>query len=179
MGRLLTRAVAQAGLSEIAARALEGRGLDAADIERLRAADVLVVAGLADAVRKKHRGDEVRVLSVEAARREPELCRLDLPAGGAEGPTGQELLVQVALARLRTPCDKAIGFSFEQLGLELSQTALVFGADALFGDLGSKRTLPLLDGQAARRAELTGLIERSGRRVRFVEVASVSLESRS
>jgi 2-iminoacetate synthase ThiH len=179
MGRLLTRAVAQAGLSELAARALEGRGLNAEDIERLREANVLLVAGLADAVRKKHRGDEVRVLSIEAARREPDLYRLDLPAGAADGPTGQELLLLVALARLRTPCDKAIALSFEQLGLELAQTALVFGADALFGDLGSKRTLPLLDGHAARRAELTGLIERSGRRVRFVEVAPAALESRS
>jgi hypothetical protein len=50
----------------------------------------------------------------------------------------------------------------------------------LFGDLGGKRTLPLIDGPDARRVELTGLIERSGRRVVFEGAArSADLEQRS
>jgi hypothetical protein len=179
MRRLLNRAVDQAGLSAIAERALGGRGLGQQDIERLRSADVLIVAGLADAVRKRHRGDEVRLLSNELARREPDLVRLDLPAGRNDGPTGQELLLQVALCRLATPAGKAIGVSFEQLGLELSQVALSFGADALFGDLTQKRVLPLLDGPRARREQISGLVERGGRRARWVDAPATAVESRS
>src|SRR5205814_1365550 len=119
-------------------------GLSEADLARLRAADVLVVAGLADLVRAKHRGDEVRLLGGEAARRANDLTRLDLDAGGAAGATGQELLLRIALARLALPANKGLAVGFEQIGLQLAQTALAFGADALFGDLGSKRTLPLL-----------------------------------
>jgi hypothetical protein len=167
MGRLLTRARAQAGLTELAARAGEGRGLAPDDIARLRSSDVLLVAGLADAVRKQVRGDEVRVLGQDAARREPALMRLELALGGAEGATGQELLLEVALARLATPGTYAIGVNLDALGLELAQTALAFGADVWIADLAGKRTLPLLDGAGARREELSGLIERSGRRPRF------------
>jgi hypothetical protein len=50
----------------------------------------------------------------------------------------------------------------------------------LYGDLGGKRTLPLIDGPDARRTELTGLIERSGRKVVFEAVSRGSdLEQRS
>ena len=75
--------------------------------------------------------------------------------------------------------------SFEQIGLGLAQVALAFGADVLIGDLRAQRTLPLLDGPVARRAELTGLVERTGRRVRFVEqepaieAQPIVMESRS
>ena len=179
MGRMLTAAIERAALSDVLERALTGKGLDAADLARLRSADVLVVAGIADAVRAKHRGDEVRVLSPETARRTPDFIKLDLDAGQAEGPTGQDLLVQIAVARLSTPCTQGIAVSAEQIGLELAQTALMFGADGLIGDLvGSKRTLPLLDGREARKAELTGLIQRTGRTARFVE-QEITLEQRS
>lgn len=174
MGRLLIQAIERAGLSELAERALVGAGLAAGDLARLRRADLLVVAGLADELRRRHRGDEVRLLSAEAARREPDLVRPSLPALSAAGATGQELLLEVALARLAAPRDRGIAIGFEETGLELAQVALAFGAEALFGDLGSKRTLPLLDGEAARREELKGLIERAGRRVRVVEDARSS-----
>jgi hypothetical protein len=181
MGRLLSHAIEQAGLGDVAERALAGHGLGEGDLARLRAADVLLVAGLADMVRERHRGDEVRLLGNEAARRATDLVRVDLQAGGAEGPTGQELLARIALARLAAPADKGVAIGLEQIGLELAQTALAFGADAVFGDLGSKRTLPLLDGAAARRHEITGLIERAGRRVRWVDLnaAAMGSESRS
>jgi hypothetical protein len=183
MGRLLSHVIDQAGLGDIAARALEGQGLGADDLARLRGADVLLVAGLADLVRERHRGDEVRLLPSEAARRESDLVRVDLDAGGASGPTGQELLLRIALARLAAPVSKGIAVGFDQIGLELAQTALAFGADALFGDLGGKRTLPLLDGPAARRHEITGLIERAGRSVRWVDLNATAsdhnAESRS
>lgn len=179
MGRMLTAAIERSGLADVAERALLGKGVDAADLARLARADVLVVAGIADAVRAKHRGDEVRVLSPDAARRAGDTVKLDLDASRADGPTGQDLLVRIALARLSTPCALGIAVSAEQIGLELAQTALMFGADAIIGDLvASKRTLPLLDGPQARKTELEGLIQRAGRKVRFVE-PEPALEQRS
>jgi hypothetical protein len=181
IGRLLSNALTQAGLRELAERALRGDGLALADVARLERADLLLVAGLADAVRRLHRGDEVRMLGSAAARREAELLRLQLDASRADGPTGEELLREVAVARLATPCSRAIAVSLPQLGLELAQTALAFGADALYGvDLETKRTLPLLNGKAARQKEIEGLLERAGRRVRWVEDApAAAAESRS
>lgn len=177
MGRLLSHAIDQAGLGDIATRALAGQGLGGDDLARLRNADVLLVAGLADMVREHYRGDEVRLLGSEAARREGDLVRVDLDPGGARGATGQELLLSIALARLATPASQGIAVGFDQVGLELAQTALAFGADALFGDLGGKRTLPLLEGPAARRHEITGLIERAGRSVRWVDLNATALEN--
>ncbi|HMI93536.1 MAG TPA: hypothetical protein VK509_19320, partial [Polyangiales bacterium] len=92
MGRLWMKAVERAGLSELVERALSGRGLDSRDLATLRASDVLLVAGLADAVRERHRGDEVRLLPAEQARLQPDLVRVQFDAGGSDGPTGQELL---------------------------------------------------------------------------------------
>jgi 2-iminoacetate synthase ThiH len=170
MGRMLMGAIERARLTDVAERALTGKGLGAADLVRLKKADVLVVAGIADAVRAKHRGHEVLVLSTDAAQHEAGIVALDLDADLAVGPTGQDLLVQIAMARLATPCKQGIAVSCEQIGLELAQTALVFGADALIGDLvASKKTLPLLDGKEARKAELMGLIQRSGRTARFLD----------
>jgi 2-iminoacetate synthase ThiH len=162
------QAVERAGLSELAARALSGSGLDARDLATARGSDVLVVAGLADAVRERHRGDEVRLLASDQARLQSDLVRLQLDAGSVDGPTGQDLLFEIAIARLATPASRGIAVSVEQLGLQLAQTALAFGADTLIADLSSKRTLPLLDGPAARREEIAGLLQRAGRRVRFV-----------
>jgi 2-iminoacetate synthase ThiH len=173
IGRQLQKALDRAGLTELAARALSGQGLGPADIAALERADLLVLAGLADAVRRQHRGDEVRMFGGMPARREPQLVRLTLESGHADGPTGAELLREVALARLRTPGDQSVGVNYEQLGLELAQVALTFGADALIGDLESKRTLPLLSGSAARRQEITGLIERAGRRVKWIDAQPV------
>ncbi len=179
MGRLATAAIERAGLAALQQRALQGQGLCAEDLARLRETDTLVLAALADGVREQHRGDEVRLLGSEAARRAHDLVALELDAGGADGPTGEELLREVALARLRVACDQGIGLSFDRLGLELAQTALAFGADALFGDFARARVLPLLDGPAARRVEITGLIERAGRRVRWVDASAATLWSRS
>jgi 2-iminoacetate synthase ThiH len=179
MGRLLSRAIEHAGLSDVAERALSGAGLGEGDLARLRASDVLLVAALADAVRARFHGEEVRVYGLEAARREPDLQRVSLDAGRSDGPTGQELLFEIAIARLEAPASKSIAVSLEQLGLELAQTALTFGADALIGDLTTKRTLPLADGPGERRKELAGLLERAGRRIRFADEPSRLLEQTS
>ncbi len=181
MGRLLMRAVQAAGLSDIAERVLAGEGLGSADMERLRHADLLLVVGLADLAREKFRGDEVRVFT-NGTPRDPSIVVVDLAvdlAAASSGLTGTEILLEVARERLRTPSDRALAVSLERLGVELAQTALCFGADVLYGDLAGKSTLPLLDGVQARREELGGLVERSGRRVRFMDAESESLEQHS
>jgi hypothetical protein len=170
MGRVFVRAIEAAGLVDYRQRALSGQGLSASDTEHLRGADLLLVAGLADEVRAEFRGEDVRILSSasSAAQAEPKLVVFDVCACES-GLTGAEVLRELALLRLTTPADTAVAVSFEALGLELAQTALLFGADVLLGDLGSARTLPLLDGPIARRRELEGLVARSGRRARFAE----------
>jgi 2-iminoacetate synthase ThiH len=165
MGRILDRALEQAGLSDLAERALQGRGLTDAELCRLRAADVLLLAGLADAVRERFHGDDVRLMGTAAAQHDPELLRLAFEDRGEGARTGQELLSEVALARLATPGQRSIGVRVDELGLQLAQVALTFGADVLLCELGGDRILPLLDGPQARRAELALLIERAGRRV--------------
>jgi hypothetical protein len=180
IGRLLQNALKEAGLLELGERALRGEGLELPEIAALERADLLLVAGLADALRARYRGDEVRLFASTTAKREADLLRVQLDAGRTDGPTGAELLRQIALARLSTPCSQSVGVSFEQLGLELAQTALAFGADALWGDLETKRTLPLLSGKAARRQEIEGLIARAGRRARWIEDSQPApAESRS
>lgn len=178
MAGILNRALQQAGLSAIAARVLRGDGLADADLQAVHAADVLLLAGLADAVRVQFHGDEVRVLPRQVALREPELVRLGCDVAGEL--TGQELLQRVALCRLTTPGAQSIAVDVEQYGLQLAQVALSFGANALFGEFGNTRGLALLDGPQARKTELAGLIARAGRRARFDEArGAVQLESRS
>ncbi|HKP59629.1 MAG TPA: hypothetical protein VJV78_23055 [Polyangiales bacterium] len=163
MGSMLTRAIDEAGFSETQRRVLAGERLAPEEFERLRAADLLVVAGLADLKRKQFRGDQVRLIGSERPE-DPTLQVFD-PSVQQKAATGADLLREIALLRLRTPGEQALAVSFDELGVELAQTALVFGADVLFGDLGGKRTLPLIDGPEARRNELKGLIQRSGREV--------------
>lgn len=166
MGRIWQQALEQAGLGDVAARALEGKGLGAADLARLEGAELLLVGSLADAVRHAHRGPEVRVLTPERARVERALVRVE-PDLSADGLTGEEALRHVALARLAAPGSRSVGVGFDALGLQLAQVALIFGADLWWGELGGKRTLPLLDGPAARRREIDGLLARAGRSARW------------
>ena len=177
MGRVLSKAIEAAGLSEVRARALAGTALTQTDIEQLRGTDLLLVAGLADEVRARFRGDDVRIVP-KARVREPKLAVFEAVPEAA-GATGADVLREVALLRLRTPGDTALAVSYDALGLELAQTALLFGADVLFGELLGKRTLPLLDGPSARRREIAGLVERSGRRPRFADEADQSLAEHS
>ena len=179
MGRMLEAALSAAGLKDLAARALEGKGLDPDDMERVRAADTLLVSAMADAVRATHRGDRVRLLDTPVALAEAQLVRVDADSGGGEGITGEEILREVAYARLSTPAGRSVGVCLEALGLELAQTALIFGADVLWGDLAGRRTLPLLDGPEARRAEIAGLVQRSGREPVWQPTPALPLEQHS
>lgn len=177
IGAMLRRALEGAGLVDVAERTLAGRGLVEGDLVRLRQADTLILAGLADAARVRHRGDDVRMSSEESARRAG-MVVLDVRVDGGEGPTGEEILREVALARLATPGARGIAVRVDAIGLELAQTALAFGADALCVDVRATRALPLLDA-ADRRKEMTGLVERAGRRVLWEDaVAQPTLEAR-
>jgi len=175
MGKVFSRALERAGLTDLHSRALSGESLTRAELLRLEAADLLLVAGLADAMRARFRGDEVRFVRASSAR---ELDLIVFKGVASEhGATGAEVLRELALLRLSTKPSTGIAVSVEALGLELAQTALLFGADTLIGDLSNARTLPLLDGAAARQRELAGLVARSGRRVTFAEPEPV-LEQR-
>jgi hypothetical protein len=167
MGRVFSRALAAAGLSDLLACVLSGQPLGQAELLRLAAADLLLVAGLADVMRAHYHGDDVPVLRASTLREPAQRVCVFAGAISEHGATGAELLRELALLRLRTPASTRIAVSMEALGIELAQTALLFGADALIGDLTSARTLPLLDGAGARRRELEGLVARSGRRLRF------------
>ena len=173
MGRVFSRVLAEAGLSDLQARVLSGQPLEPAELQQLAAADLLLVAGLADAMRAHFHGDDVQVLRGSARD-----VRLFEGTTSEHGATGAELLRELALLRLRTPARTRIAVSVEQIGIELAQTALLFGADTLIADLTSARTLPLLDGAGARRRELEGLVARSGRRLRFGDVEPEQLEQR-
>jgi hypothetical protein len=178
MGRVLMRVLGEAGLLDVTERALSGLGVSDADLSRLRAADMLLVAGLADLVRAKFHGDEVRVFT-SVTLRDPSVAVVTRAQLG-DAKTGGEALHELALLRLQVPAERKLAVSFDDFGLELAQTALVFGVDTLFGELGGKRTLPLLDGPEARRAEIAGLVQRSGRSVRFVEeTARAATEQRT
>jgi hypothetical protein len=167
MGRVLSRAIEAAGLAECRARVLSGAALGKDELAQLRAADLLLVAGLADEKRQHFHGDEVGIVARSRVHA-PNVVVFD-EAPSELGATGAELLRELALLRLTTAAEVSIAVSFDALGLELAQTALLFGADMLFGDLGGKRTLPLLEGPAARRVEIEGLVARSGRRARFID----------
>ena len=179
LSSLVARALSEAGLSDVAERLLARQLPHEGDIARLQQADTLVLAALADAVRERSCGERVRVMASEVARRARDVVRVSPDVMRVDGPTGEEALREVALARLTTPQDQHVGVGIEELGLELAQVALTFGADTLWTDLDARRTLPLLDGPAARREELAGLIARAGRRVEWVDALPPRLEQRS
>jgi 2-iminoacetate synthase ThiH len=98
-----------------------------------------------------------------------------------DGPqtTGEEVLRAIALARLSTPVSRAVAVGWDHVGLQLAQTALVFGANVLFGGIGAQGVLPLADNPGIRRQEITGLVQRALRTPQWVETAQAQLESRS
>jgi hypothetical protein len=179
LSSLITRALEEAGLADLSERLFAGQLPHEGDLARLREADTLVLAALADALREHCRGDRVRAMSSDAARRARDLVRVSPDVMRADGTTGEQALREVALARLTSAQDRSVGVGIEEVGLELAQVALTFGADVLWTDLDARRTLPLLDGPAARRTELAGLIARSGRSVEWVDAPTAAVEQRS
>jgi hypothetical protein len=171
---LVRRAVLAAGLGSFAARSLRGEPSSPDDRARLEGADLLAVAALADALRERACGDEVWLVDGHGVStlRSGRAVRWVTPAlGGAEGVTGIEALREVAVARLLTPPSVSIGVSWDVVGFELAQVALLFGADVLGGMPRRKGGLPVLDpgARAARREEIASLVARAGRRPRWCD----------
>ena len=170
MGPMLRAAIREAGLSEVAELVLAGQALAGSRLEPLRHADVMLVAAMADHVRKRVAGAQVSLVDGSFALHGLDV-RVVPPLCDADGLTGEAALREVALLRLGTAPDVELGLSWDDWGLALAQAALLFGVSALCGQLGSRRVLPLLDSTPKRRSELTGLITRSGRVARWYQAA--------
>jgi 2-iminoacetate synthase ThiH len=181
---LVDRALREAGLAEIdTARYLGDHAEVRAATARLERADLLALGALADRVRKREVGDVVRVhLRAES---EP-------PPPSLEGsPTGLAFLRAVAIARITGPRAACVRVDWTQVGIELAQVALGFGANALTGVVSNKRGLPIAESETsgtgkrservsarlAKKRELAALVERSGRRALFVNEANEEEEA--
>jgi 2-iminoacetate synthase ThiH len=163
MSALVDRALAEAGLTEIY-EARRAGDLDPAQVDYLERVDLLALGALADRIRKEEVGDEVHVFS---ARRDDLLLVSARP----------DLLRRVAVARIRSPRGARIAVDWNDVGIELAQVALGFGASDLVGHVQMKRGLPIAEGalggvgkkselvplELLKKKELEGYIKRSGR----------------
>ncbi|HQY60750.1 MAG: hypothetical protein IPF92_05355 [Myxococcales bacterium] len=183
MSALVDRALERAGLLAVARARLRGEPWPAEADGRLAAATLLTVGALADAVRVRSAGDAVGfhdaasagVVWVETS---------SLEDAGA----GLALLRRVATLRVRLPDAVRIGVNYNELGIELAQVALGFGASELCGRLATKRGLPIADdatkrvkgrgqvsAQELQRDELASLVACVGRRAVFLPNGARSL----
>jgi 2-iminoacetate synthase ThiH len=185
MSRLVDRAIDAAGLSGVAAARRAGT-ITAADMARLRDADLLALGALADRVRRDEVGEEVRIYPSfqddSQSSGQAHSATIVLPSADHE-LTGLELLREVAIARVTGPYAAAVRVDWTSCGLELAQVSLGFGANELAGQITSKRGLPLADGeligvgkrsrwelaQTQKKRELAALVRRAGREPVFAE----------
>lgn len=173
IGGYLRRVLERAGLCACVERLERGATASLDDLVLLRSAPLGAVAALADAVRQRGRGGDVR-LWVEGSI--PSESRPVVLSGATcDGP---ELLRRVALARLSTPVGGSVALHVEA-GLPLAEVALGFGADALVVDATAARALPLADGSPALRAQLENMVRRCGRRALWQGRSGPSVEQRS
>lgn len=164
MKALVAAAIAEAGLGEIfEARRAGNISLVHALLPKLEAADLLALGALADEIRKLEVGAEVRVFTSALAE---DAAVIDVKSREIRGTSqGLDLLRDVAIARITGPAAARVRVDAMQIGIQLGQVALGFGASELaFAD---KRALPMADDHRIDRQELTGLIERAGRRPSF------------
>jgi 2-iminoacetate synthase ThiH len=177
MSALSDQAIVKEGLWPLfearRARDLEGaRGM----AQALETADLLAVGALADAVRREEVGDVVRLYA--NARPEADAAAVDVRKAGAGDSSGIRLLRDVAIARITGPLAARVRVDWSEIGLELAQVALGFGASELVGPIANKRGLAIADDatkkvkgagmvsvQAMKQRELAGLVERGGRTV--------------
>ena len=186
MSALVDGALDAAGLAPLAAAR---RGGDYALVHvlagALETADLLVVGALADALRKEEVGDVVRVFANVEADRAPEVVLVD-------GAPGLPLLRRIAIARIVSPKGARVRVDWAEIGLDLAQVALGFGASELVGPIANRRGLPIAESstlkvkgagmvsvQALKRRELDALLATAGRRAVFApcRVDAVSSEA--
>ncbi len=147
----------------------------------LRAADLLALGALADEIRTVDVGADVRFCTQASAAERAAYRGVFVPRAGK---TGFEFLREVAIARITAEPGECVRVDWDDAGFELSQVALGFGANEIWGALANKRGLPILDEemkkvkgegmvslQALKRRELSRLLSHVGRNVVFVETS--------
>ena len=164
---LARAAIDAAGFGDAVRRRAAGGALDAADLVRAAALDLLVLGAAADEVRRADVGDEVRI----HLGRAPEATEALVVIDARETKRGTELLRHTALARLALPAQGRLCVDFGVVGLEIAQVCLAFGASELAGPLSDRRALALASSGAAptKRAALAGYVTRAQRTPVFVE----------
>ncbi len=183
MSHLVDRALEVAGLSSIA----EAR--EAEDFTRVRAhaallgsADLLAVGALADRIRRREVGDDVRVFANTSADDGDDVVRVTLTAGDGGELSGFAMLRRVAVARIVGPRAARVRVDWSESGFDVAQVALGFGASELVGPIANRRGLPIADGaavkvkgqgmvesQALKKKEIASLLALAGRRAVFFE----------
>jgi 2-iminoacetate synthase ThiH len=154
----------------------------------LERADLLAVGALADLVRSEEVGDLVRLYA--NVRPEPTADVIEVRRGTSDDGAGIRFLRAVAIARITGPVAAIVRVDWAEIGLELAQVALGFGASELVGPIANKRGLAIADDaekkvkgagmvsvQAMRQEELAGLVRRSGRRVLVIGPRGVETEA--
>jgi 2-iminoacetate synthase ThiH len=188
---LVDRAIDDAGLSDLAV-ARRSRALSAAEVERLRAADLLALGALADRVRAEDVGHEVTIHTAEPAPPALAAAPLVVLPRAESALTGLELLREVAVTRISGPRGQHVRIDWAVCGLELAQVALGFGADELVGRIVNKRGLPLGEGEllgvgkksrleladVVKRKELADFVRRAGRIPVFTDERGVGEATR-
>jgi 2-iminoacetate synthase ThiH len=189
MTTLSEQAIVREGLWPI----LEARRVR--DLEGVRAiaktlehADLLAVGALADRVRAEEVGDLVRIYANTLP--EPNANAIDVRRGTTDDGAGIRFLRAVAIARITGPIAALVRVDWAEIGLELAQVALGFGASELVGPIANKRGLAIADDaekkvkgagmvsvQAMKQQELAGLVRQSGRRVVVIGPRGVEIEA--
>jgi hypothetical protein len=178
--RVVDRALAEAGLHRFLARRLSGdvveedRRLLEAKIDTL---DALVVGALADRVRVADRGAVVRIHLRRPADDVAPLPSFDPIEGGIA------FLRRVARARLLGAPRAIVRIDVDDVGMQLAQVCLAYGADELVAP-HDRRSLTTADGDAfaqaiLRERELAALVRAAGREPRIVEIEGGVTRERS
>jgi 2-iminoacetate synthase ThiH len=189
MSALSEQAIVREGLWPLL-EARRSRDLDGvrAMARSLETADMLAVGALADAVRREEVGDVVRIYA--NVRPEADMLAVDVKRAGEGGSSGLRFLRDVAVARITGPIGARVRVDWAEIGLELAQVALGFGASELVGPIANKRGLAIADDatkkvkgagmvsvQVMKQRELAGLVERAGRRVVVVGPSGASADT--
>ena len=153
----------------------------------LEHADLLAVGALADRVRVEEAGDLVRIYTNVVP--EPNANAVSVRRGTRDDGAGIRFLRAVAIARITGPIAALIRVDWAEIGLELAQVALGFGASELVGPIANKRGLAIADDaekkvkgagmvsvQAMKQQELAGLVRRSGRRAVVIGPRGVEID---
>lgn len=173
MTTFVERAIERAGLGGIFFEARERGDMNAVRAMLRGDLDILILGAIADRIRAKECGDEVRIHPNAA----PVVTWID-----RTGKTELELVRECAIARITMARGAAIGVDWATQGLEIQQVALGFGITDLTGpmtrkagDLIDADALKKVKGQgmvaqtALRRLEIAALIKNAGRKCVFTD----------